>query len=94
MLAPLLAFDRGGRRLGYGAGFYDMTFAALAAAGVRRGGSASASPARRSTSVPADATDVALDLVITETGPSRVRVEAFPDEANAAAGLGARHAAA
>ena len=33
VLAPLLAFDRSGRRLGYGAGFYDMTFAAIAAAG-------------------------------------------------------------
>ena len=33
VLAPLLAFDRSGHRLGYGAGFYDMTFAAIAAAG-------------------------------------------------------------
>ena len=35
VLAPLLAFDARGNRLGYGAGFYDMTFAAIAAAGVR-----------------------------------------------------------
>ena len=33
VLAPLLAFDAGGGRLGYGGGFYDRTLAALAAAG-------------------------------------------------------------
>ncbi len=31
LLVPLLAFDREGRRLGYGAGFYDRTLAALRA---------------------------------------------------------------
>ncbi|HUO11707.1 MAG TPA: 5-formyltetrahydrofolate cyclo-ligase, partial [Caulobacteraceae bacterium] len=29
LLVPLLAFDRRGHRLGYGAGFYDRTLAAL-----------------------------------------------------------------
>lgn len=29
LLLPLLAFDAGGRRLGYGAGYYDRTIAAL-----------------------------------------------------------------
>ncbi len=31
LLVPLLAFDRRGRRLGYGGGFYDRTLAALPA---------------------------------------------------------------
>ena len=29
LLVPLLAFDRAGHRIGYGAGYYDMTIAAL-----------------------------------------------------------------
>jgi 5-formyltetrahydrofolate cyclo-ligase len=33
VLVPLLAFDRQGGRLGYGAGFYDRTLAVLRAAG-------------------------------------------------------------
>ena len=31
LLVPLLAFDRAGHRLGYGAGYYDMTITALRA---------------------------------------------------------------
>jgi len=31
LLVPLLAFDRAGHRIGYGAGYYDMTIAALRA---------------------------------------------------------------
>src|SRR4029077_9373472 len=31
LLVPLLAFDRRGHRIGYGAGYYDMTIAALRA---------------------------------------------------------------
>jgi 5-formyltetrahydrofolate cyclo-ligase len=35
VLAPLLAFDADGGRLGYGGGFYDRTLASMAAAGHR-----------------------------------------------------------
>jgi len=66
VLAPLLAFDRAGRRLGYGAAFYDMTFAALAAAAPLRVGYCFA--CQEVAAVPADASDVALELVVTETG--------------------------
>ena len=72
VLAPLLAFDRGGRRLGYGAGFYDMTFAAVAAAGgdpVRAGYCFSG---QEVADVPADETDIPLDLVVTEAGCLRI----------------------
>src|SRR5262245_60804597 len=31
LLVPLLAFDRSGQRIGYGAGYYDLTIAALRA---------------------------------------------------------------
>ncbi len=71
VLAPLLAFDQAGRRLGYGAGFYDMTFASIAAAGgdpIRAGYCFASQEVDR---VPADGTDVALDLVVTEAGCRR-----------------------
>jgi 5-formyltetrahydrofolate cyclo-ligase len=68
VLAPLLAFDRDGRRLGYGAGFYDLTFAAVAAAGSDplRGGYCFSG--QEVDQVPADETDVALEVVVTEAG--------------------------
>ena len=66
VLAPLLAFDSQGQRLGYGAAFYDMTFAALAAAAPLRVGYCFA--CQEVAAVPADASDVALELVVTETG--------------------------
>jgi 5-formyltetrahydrofolate cyclo-ligase len=65
VLAPLLAFDRSGDRLGYGAGYYDMTIAALrakkpvVAVGV-------AFAAQEIDAVPTTARDVRLDFVLTE----------------------------
>lgn len=68
ILVPLLAFDREGRRLGYGAGFYDRTLAALAAENHQalRAGFAFAS--QEVDMVPTDAHDAPLDLVVTEAG--------------------------
>ena len=66
VLAPLLAFDGQGRRLGYGAAFYDMTFAALAASAPLRVGYCFA--CQEIPAVPADASDVPLQLVVTEAG--------------------------
>ena len=63
LLVPLLAFDRRGHRLGYGAGFYDRTLAALPAGRYALG---VAYAAQEVPEVPAGPTDVALDAVATE----------------------------
>jgi 5-formyltetrahydrofolate cyclo-ligase len=65
MLVPLLAFDRAGHRIGYGAGYYDMTIHALrarkpiVAIGI-------AFAAQEVAAVPATPRDARLDLVLTE----------------------------
>jgi 5-formyltetrahydrofolate cyclo-ligase len=65
VLTPLLAFDRGGFRLGHGAGYYDMTLAALrahkriVAVGI-------AFAAQEVAEVPRTSRDERLDLVLTE----------------------------
>lgn len=65
VLAPLLAFDRAGRRLGYGAGYYDRTLARLRQMRpVTVIGLAFA--VQEVAEVPTTAFDAALDLVLTE----------------------------
>ena len=64
LLVPLLAFDRAGHRLGYGAGYYDRTLAALP--GRRKIGCAFA--AQEVPEVPAGPHDVAMDAIATEAG--------------------------
>jgi 5-formyltetrahydrofolate cyclo-ligase len=65
LIVPLLAFDRAGQRIGYGAGYYDMTIAALReqkavlAIGI-------AFAAQEIAAVPATPHDAPLDLVLTE----------------------------
>lgn len=65
LLVPLAAFDRHGHRIGYGAGYYDMTIARLramkpvVAIGV-------AFAAQEIDRVPATPFDARLDLVLTE----------------------------
>ncbi len=65
LIVPLLAFDRAGHRVGYGAGYYDRTIAALRAAQpVLAIGLAFA--AQEIAAVPATPHDAPLDLVLTE----------------------------
>jgi 5-formyltetrahydrofolate cyclo-ligase len=65
LLVPLLAFDRRGHRIGYGAGYYDMTIARLRAikpviaAGI-------AYACQEIDEVPVTPRDARLDLVLTE----------------------------
>ncbi len=65
LLVPLLAFDRSGHRIGYGAGYYDLTIARLrakkpiAAVGL-------AFAVQELSRVPATSFDASLDLVLTE----------------------------
>ena len=65
LLVPLLAFDRSGHRVGYGAGYYDLTLASLRAQKrVLAVGIAFA--AQEIAQVPATPRDARLDLVLTE----------------------------
>ena len=65
LLVPLLAFDRSGHRVGYGAGYYDMTIAKLRALkSVVAVGIAFA--VQEIPSVPVTPRDARLDLVLTE----------------------------
>jgi 5-formyltetrahydrofolate cyclo-ligase len=65
LIVPQLAFDRAGQRIGYGAGYYDMTIAALRAVKeVLAIGLAFA--AQEIAAVPATPHDAPLDLVLTE----------------------------
>ena len=65
LIVPLLCFDRAGYRLGFGAGYYDMTLTALrarktiAAVGI-------AFAAQEIEAVPRTERDARLDLVLTE----------------------------
>jgi 5-formyltetrahydrofolate cyclo-ligase len=65
LLVPLLAFDRTGHRIGYGAGYYDLTLAHLRARKpVIAVGLAFA--VQEVAAVPATPRDARLDLVLTE----------------------------
>lgn len=64
VLAPLLAFDRSGGRLGYGGGYYDRALAGLADALVIGCGFS----VQECAAVPVEAHDRRLDAVATELG--------------------------
>ncbi|MGZ5984081.1 MAG: 5-formyltetrahydrofolate cyclo-ligase [Caulobacteraceae bacterium] len=72
VVAPLIAFDRQGFRLGQGGGYYDRTLAALRAAG-RLFVIGLAYAGQEVDKVPRDAHDQPLDAILTESGYLRIR---------------------
>jgi 5-formyltetrahydrofolate cyclo-ligase len=66
VLVPLLAFDRAGYRLGYGAGYYDMTIKRLRALKPVVAAIGVAFAAQEVPKVPTTPRDERLDLVLTE----------------------------
>jgi 5-formyltetrahydrofolate cyclo-ligase len=67
LIAPLVAFDAAGWRLGYGGGFYDRTLLGLRAKR-RTLAVGFAYSAQQVASVPHDSTDERLDAAVTEDG--------------------------
>ncbi|HYG85613.1 MAG TPA: 5-formyltetrahydrofolate cyclo-ligase [Azospirillum sp.] len=66
LLVPLLAFDRGGHRLGYGAGYYDRTLGGLRAAGGPVLAVGVGFAAQEVEAVPHGPHDQPLDWIVTE----------------------------
>ena len=66
LLVPLLAFDRSGRRLGYGAGYYDMVLRDLRARSPAPCAIGVAFAAQEVAEVPTGPRDQMLDAVVTE----------------------------
>lgn len=76
LLVPLAAFDRRGHRIGYGGGFYDRAIAALREGGRRPITVGLAFATQEVETVPDEAFDVALDLIVTEA--ETIRTERSP----------------
>lgn len=73
LIVPLLAFDRQGRRLGYGGGYYDRTLAFLRARGENTILAVGlAFSAQEADELPEESDDQRLDWIVTERGASRV----------------------
>ena len=68
ILAPMLAFDSAGRRLGYGGGFYDRTLAALRGAGHHLSVIGVAYDDQKLDKIPVGPYDMPLDAVLSPTG--------------------------
>jgi 5-formyltetrahydrofolate cyclo-ligase len=71
LIVPLLAFDAQGWRLGYGAGYYDRTLEAFAAAGRPVTAVGVAYAGQEVPEVPHDGGDVRLSAVVTEAAVYR-----------------------
>lgn len=71
LVLPLVAFDQAGHRLGYGAGYFDRTIAALAAAGQRPSLIGLGFERLRCATIHPQPHDAPLDWLITEAGVFR-----------------------
>ncbi len=71
ILAPLLAFDSAGWRLGYGGGFYDRTIADFAARGYKASVIGLAYDGQKLEKVPVGPFDMPLDAVLCPSGLHR-----------------------
>jgi 5-formyltetrahydrofolate cyclo-ligase len=71
LLVPLLAFDRRGRRLGYGAGYYDLVLRELRASSPTPLAIGVAVAAQEVEEVPTGPRDQPLDAVVTERAVHR-----------------------
>jgi 5-formyltetrahydrofolate cyclo-ligase len=82
LLVPLLAFDRRGRRLGYGAGYYDLVLRELRALSPPPLAIGVAFAAQEVDAVPTGPRDQPLDAVVTDradhscVGPAIAALEA------------------
>ncbi len=72
IIAPMLAFDRNGFRLGYGGGFYDRTLASLRGAGLSVCAVGLNYADLEVSDVPHDERDEPLDWIVTEKEVVRV----------------------
>lgn len=68
ILVPLVAFDKQGNRLGYGAGYYDRTIAYLRKENPNLKTIGIAYASQQVAEVPAESYDEKLDAIITEKG--------------------------
>ena len=68
LLVPLLAFDKAGRRLGYGGGFYDRSITEIRSTKPKTKAVGIAYSAQEVDQVPTDTHDTPLDAVLTEQG--------------------------
>ena len=66
LLAPLLAFDAKGGRLGYGGGFYDRTIARMKKQKSVQAVGLAYEMQRYKDGLPRDANDVRMDIIITD----------------------------
>lgn len=71
VIAPLLAFDHDGFRLGYGGGYYDRTLAALRAQDRKVSAVGLAFAGQRVAALPRDGGDEPLDWLVSEAGAVR-----------------------
>ncbi len=72
LLVPMLAFDAEGHRLGYGGGYYDRTLEALRKTGSIRAIGVAFS-GQEVASLPRQAHDQQLDMIVTELGVRRFK---------------------